>query len=246
MNSTSHPHDHSQHGQAPAPQAQRDSGPAHSNHEPAAHDRHAGHNVQMFRNRFWIALLLTIPTLVWSEMVQRWFGFTPPAFPGSTYIPAIFGSVVYVYGGWVFLAGAARELRDRLPGMMTLISLAITVAFVFSLFVTFGYQGDPRDVPRIIALQSRQLPKNGGEPLVGGRLQRLRDPASRRRSGATGNHPCSCVRRRADVGKHSQRRHQYPTAATRTTVISRAHLLTTASCRERCPSSSPSRCTYHS
>lgn len=97
----------------------------------------------MFRDRFWITLLLSIPTLVWSDMIQSWLRFTAPAFPGSAYIPPAFGTAVYLYGGWVFLAGGARELRDRLPGMMTLISLAITVAFVFSLAVTLGYPGDP-------------------------------------------------------------------------------------------------------
>jgi Cu2+-exporting ATPase len=97
----------------------------------------------MFRDRFWITLLLTIPTLVWSEMVQRWFGFAAPSLPGSAYIPAIFGTVVYLYGGSVFLVGGFRELRDRLTGMMTLISLAISVAFVFSVAVTVGYPGEP-------------------------------------------------------------------------------------------------------
>jgi Cu2+-exporting ATPase len=96
----------------------------------------------MFRDRFWITLLLSLPTLVWSDMIQAWFGFTVPAFADSAYIPPVFGTAVYVYGGWVFLAGGVRELRDRLPGMMTLISLAISVAFVFSLAVTFGYPGD--------------------------------------------------------------------------------------------------------
>ena len=96
----------------------------------------------MFRDRFWITMLLSLPTLVWSDMIQAWFGFTAPAFVGSAYIPPVFGTAVYVYGGWVFLAGGVRELRDRLPGMMTLISLAISVAFVFSLAVTLGYPGD--------------------------------------------------------------------------------------------------------
>jgi Cu2+-exporting ATPase len=110
--------------------------------EPGAHDRHAGHSVAMFRDRFWITLLLSIPTLVWSGMVQHMVGFSAPAFPGSSYIPALFGSGVYLYGGSVFVKGGLRELRDRLPGMMTLISLAITVAFVFSLAVTLGYPGE--------------------------------------------------------------------------------------------------------
>jgi Cu2+-exporting ATPase len=96
----------------------------------------------MFRHRFWITLLLSIPTLVWSGMVQHMAGFTAPVFPGSPYVPALFGTAVYLYGGWVFVRGGLRELRDRLPGMMTLISLAITVAFVFSLAVTFGYPGE--------------------------------------------------------------------------------------------------------
>ena len=117
--------------------------PAPSGHgEAGAHDRHEGHTVAMFRDRFWITLLLSIPTLVWSGMAQM-VGFSPPAFPGSPYIPALFGTAVYLYGGSVFVKGGLRELRDRLPGMMTLISLAITVAFVFSFAVTLGYRGEP-------------------------------------------------------------------------------------------------------
>jgi Cu2+-exporting ATPase len=96
----------------------------------------------MFRDRFWITLLLSLPTLVWSGMVQQMVGFGAPAFPGSPYVPAFFGVAVYLYGGSVFVKGGLRELRDRLPGMMTLISLAITVAFVFSLAVTLGYPGE--------------------------------------------------------------------------------------------------------
>ena len=109
----------------------------------AAHDRHAGHSVELFRHRFWISLLLTIPTLMWSDLLQGWLRYTAPTFPGSAYIPAVFGTAVFVYGGRVFLQGAIHELRDRLPGMMTLISLAITVAFVFSLAVTLGFRGMP-------------------------------------------------------------------------------------------------------
>ena len=111
-------------------------------HDAGAHDRHEGHSVAMFRDRFWITLLLSIPTLLWSGMVQQMVGFTAPAFPGSPYVPAFFGIAVYLYGGSVFVKGGLRELRDRLPGMMTLISLAITVAFVFSLAVTLGYPGE--------------------------------------------------------------------------------------------------------
>jgi len=97
----------------------------------------------MFRDRFWLSLLLTVPTLVWGHMLQRLFGYAAPVFPGSHYIPALFGTAVFLYGGRPFLQGAARELRDRLPGMMTLIALAIGVAFLFSAAVTLGYPGMP-------------------------------------------------------------------------------------------------------
>jgi Cu2+-exporting ATPase len=96
----------------------------------------------MFRDKFWISLLLTLPTLIWGHMFQRAFGYTPPHFPGSQWIAPGFGTAVFAYGGWVFLRGAVRELA-RLPGMMTLISLAILVAFVFSAVVTLGYPGMP-------------------------------------------------------------------------------------------------------
>ena len=105
------------------------------------HDKHAGHSVEMFRDKFWWSLALTVPTAVWSPMVQQWLGYEAPAFPGSAYIPAIFGTILFFYSGTVFLRGAVQEIKDRLPGMMTLISLAITVAFVFSLAVTFGAPG---------------------------------------------------------------------------------------------------------
>lgn len=108
----------------------------HKAHE--AHNEHAGHSVAMFRDKFWLTLLLALPTVVWSEMIQEWFAYTAPQFSGSNYIAALFGSIVYFYGGWPFLQGGYHELRERLPGMMTLISLAITVAFAYSLLVTFS------------------------------------------------------------------------------------------------------------
>jgi P-type Cu2+ transporter len=95
----------------------------------------------MFRDKFWISLLLTIPTLIWGHMLQSALGYRAPAFTGSTYLPALFGIAVFVYGGTPFLRGAVRELRDRMPGMMTLIALAISVAFLFSIAVTLGYRG---------------------------------------------------------------------------------------------------------
>ncbi len=116
----------------------------HGGHDAPAgsgHDRHAGHSVAMFRDRFWLSLAFTLPTVVWSEMPQMWFGYSAPTFPGSEYVPAILGTIVFAYGGQPFLKGAVSELRDRLPGMMTLISLAITVAFGFSIAVTLGLPG---------------------------------------------------------------------------------------------------------
>ena len=104
----------------------------------AGHDRHAGHSVAMFRDKFWLSFALTIPVVVWSSDVQRWFGYTAPSFPGSKLIPAVLGTLVFVYGGLVFIRGARRELADHKPGMMTLISLAIIVAFGTSLAAAFG------------------------------------------------------------------------------------------------------------
>jgi Cu2+-exporting ATPase len=116
-------------------------GPETTDH--SGHDKHAGHSVAMFRDKFWISLLLTLPTLVWGHMLQRAFAYTAPNFPGSQWLPAAFGTAVFMYGGWPFIQGALREFRDRVPGMMTLIALAISVAFIFSLAVAFGFPGMP-------------------------------------------------------------------------------------------------------
>src|SRR5713101_4936284 len=104
----------------------------------ASHDRHAGHSVAMFRDKFWLSCGLTIPVVVWSNDVQHWLGYRAPSFPGSNLIAPILGTVVFIYGGLVFIRGAWSELADHKPGMMTLISLAITVAFGTSLAATFG------------------------------------------------------------------------------------------------------------
>ena len=100
-----------------------------------AHDKHAGHNPNMFKQKFWLSLLLTIPTLVFSHTVQGWFGLNW-MFAGSEYIPAVFGVTIFFYGGLVFLKSAKVEIEGRQPGMMTLISMAITVAFGYSLAST--------------------------------------------------------------------------------------------------------------
>jgi P-type Cu2+ transporter len=114
-----------------------------ADHQHEGHDKHAGHSVAMFRDKFWISLLLTVPTLIWGHMLPRALGYTPPPVPGARWIPPVLGTAVFFYGGWPFIQGAIRELRDRLPGMMTLIGLAITVAFGFSAAVTLGYPGMP-------------------------------------------------------------------------------------------------------
>jgi len=92
----------------------------------------------MFRDKFWLSFALTIPVVIWSTDVQHWFGYRAPSFPGSNLIPPILGTVVFVYGGLVFIRGAWSELADHKPGMMTLISLAIIVAFGTSLAATLG------------------------------------------------------------------------------------------------------------
>lgn len=109
-------------------------------HAPDNHQGHSGHGVdhsgheQMFRNRFWVSLVLTIPVLLFSPMIQEWFGFAMPEFTGSSLIGPAFAIAIFAYGGVPFLQMAVPEVQNRKPGMMTLISLAITVAFAYSLF----------------------------------------------------------------------------------------------------------------
>ncbi len=105
----------------------------------ASHDRHAGHSVAMFRDKFWLSLALRVPVVFWSTDVQHWLGYRAATFPGSKVIAPILGTVVFVYGGIVFIRGAWGELADHKPGMMTLISLGIIAAFGTSLAATFGF-----------------------------------------------------------------------------------------------------------
>ena len=104
----------------------------------SGHTQHSGHSAAMFRDKFWLSLALTFPVVFWSDEVQRWLGYHAPSVPGSRFIPAILGTIILVYGGSVFIQGARRELFVGQPGMMTLISLAIVVAFSASLAATFG------------------------------------------------------------------------------------------------------------
>ena len=105
-------------------------------HEHGAHVNHSGHE-QMFRRRFWVSLVLTIPVLLFSPMIQEWFGFQMPQFPGSQFVGPAFAIAIFIYGGLPFLQMAVPEVQNRQPGMMTLISLAITTAFAYSLFAVF-------------------------------------------------------------------------------------------------------------
>jgi Cu2+-exporting ATPase len=111
---------------------------AHTGH--GGHDKHAGHDPEMFRRRFWLSLVLTVPIVVTSHMVMEWFGYTLD-FPGMALVGPVLGSVVFCYGGWPFLAGAVHEIRDRAPGMMLLIAMAISVAYVASLATSVGLFG---------------------------------------------------------------------------------------------------------
>ena len=103
------------------------------------HDKHAGHSVAMFRDRFWLSLALTFPVVFFSEMIQEWFGYTAPTFPGSEWLSPVLGTVIFIYGGSPFLRGAASEAKGRQPGMMLLIGMAITVAFLASMATTLGW-----------------------------------------------------------------------------------------------------------
>ena len=168
--------------------------PDHADHRVhGGHDKHAGHSVAMFRDKFWLSLLLTIPTLVWGHMLQRAFGYHAPMFSGEPVDSRrSFGTAVFVYGGWPFLQGAWREIGDRLPGMMTLIALAITVAFVFSAAVTLGYPGhaalggagDARDdhAARPLARDALDLPGAGRARRAGQAAAECGHSRRRRRS----------------------------------------------------------------
>ena len=103
-----------------------------------AHDKHAGHSTAMFLRKFWVSLILTIPVVLYADVMEAIFKWSPPDFPGSEYLPLLLGSVVFFYGGWVFLAGAWREIIGRLPGMMTLIGIAVSAAYFWSVYAVFA------------------------------------------------------------------------------------------------------------
>ncbi len=105
----------------------------HRKHE---HGQHAGHSTAMFKNRFWLSLALTIPVVLFSHMFAMILGYTPPDFPGASWISPILGTIIFVYGGAPFLKGGWTELKSRQPGMMLLIAMAISVAFIASWITT--------------------------------------------------------------------------------------------------------------
>ncbi len=106
--------------------------------EHKGHDKHAGHSTGMFLRKFWVSLVLTVPVVLYADVVETIFAWSPPDFTGSAYLSLALGSIVFFYGGWVFLAGAWREIRGRLPGMMTLIGIAISAAYLWSVYAVFA------------------------------------------------------------------------------------------------------------
>src|SRR3989338_2535072 len=99
---------------------------------------HAGHSTAIFFRKFWVSLALTIPVVLYADVIEKIFKWSPPDFSGSEYLSFALGSIVFFYGGWVFLAGAWREIRGRLPGMMTLVGIAISAAYLWSVYAVFA------------------------------------------------------------------------------------------------------------
>lgn len=116
---------------------EREPGRDHGTH--GGHDKHEGHSPAMFRDRFWLTLALSVPVIFYSPMIQEWFGYTALRFPGSDWLSPVLGTVIFFYGGSPFLKGAWQEARDRQPGMMLLIGMAITVAFLASAATSLGW-----------------------------------------------------------------------------------------------------------
>ncbi|MFH1193105.1 MAG: heavy metal translocating P-type ATPase [Candidatus Jorgensenbacteria bacterium] len=104
-------------------------------------NKHEGHKTESFLKKFWVSLALTVPIVLYSELPEQLFGWVPPPFAGAPLLTFALGSLVFFYGGWVFLAGAWRELRARIPGMMTLIAIAITAAYLWSAYAVFSGAG---------------------------------------------------------------------------------------------------------
>lgn len=111
----------------------------HSEHDKhAERDKHVGHKTNIFFRKFWVSLALTIPVVLYADIIEKIFKWSPPDFTGSEYLPLVFSSIIFFYGGWIFLIGARREIQARLPGMMTLISIAISAAYFWSVYAIFA------------------------------------------------------------------------------------------------------------
>lgn len=104
-------------------------------------NKHVGHSTNIFRAKFWVSLALSFPVVMYSDITQVLIQWQAPTFPGSRFVPLVLSSIIFFYGGWVFVASAYRELRAKLPGMMTLISLAIATAYLYSIYVVISGEG---------------------------------------------------------------------------------------------------------
>lgn len=114
----------------------------HHNHQTTqTHDKHVGHHTQDFLKKFWVVLVLTVPIILYSDLPEAFLDWSAPMFPGSNYLQLLLGSIVFFYGGLVFLKGAVDEIKARLPGMMTLIALAISAAYFYSVGTTLTGTG---------------------------------------------------------------------------------------------------------
>lgn len=137
--------DHHHHGHHPKKESEVHSmtGAAHHQHgsqDADDHDKHAGHHTGDFLKRFWICMVITIPVLLLSHMIQQWAGFNW-TFAGDQYVLWALSTIIYCYGGWPFLTGLVREVKDRNLGMMTLVAVAISTAYVYSTAVVLGLEG---------------------------------------------------------------------------------------------------------
>lgn len=121
-----HDHKHHDHGE--------------DQHSAHLHDKHEGHQTHDFLKRFWISLIITVPILALSHMIQNWLGYSLE-FTGDKYVLLALGTLIYLYGGMPFLKGMVGEIRAKAIGMMTLVAIAISVAYFYSTAVVFGLQG---------------------------------------------------------------------------------------------------------
>lgn len=144
MNHSDHAHKENtvhQHGHHAShePHGHGDQNSKHSGH----HGSHEGHSIEDFRKRFWGSLIVTLPVLLLSPMLQQWAGLGEMLrFPGDSYVLFALSSLIFFYGGYPFLRGSIREARDRRPGMMVLIAVAISTAYGYSTCVVFGLKGN--------------------------------------------------------------------------------------------------------